>query len=665
MTTLTIDQIEMAAAEIGPENPLPYFRDPYPSAKVGVDESVPESDRKYLGWETSFRVLPHRMQDSYSRDKLPRKFTAAILENEHLRAVVLPEIGGRLISIVHKPTATELLEPVTHFQPTNIALRNAWIAGGVEWNTAQLGHHYLTCSPMFAARVTGAQGEPVLRLYAWERTKRFPYQIDFHLPPGSEFLFVRPRVINPHDSEMPMYWWSNIAVPQAPDRRVLAPADTAISNTPNGLGLVNVPFVDGCDRSYATNIPFAKEFFFRIAESDRPWVASLDGRGMGLIHSSTARLRGRKMFVWGTSRGGQRWQERLLGPGRAYLEIQGGLARTQIESIPMPANTQWAWTEAFGLMQADTAKAHSTDWSEARSSVGAALEEMLPWAALNQMDSDLAEVTAKAPDQMLFAGDGWGSLELIRDGRGAMPAMPWAKELVGADQEQWLALLRDGALPERDIDEEPGCYMVQPEWRELLEESVKRGASDHWLGWLHLGVMRLEALDPDGAREAWMRSIERRPSGWAYRNLSVLQTRDGSPEAACDLMRLAWEAGPKAISLALEYVDLLEKTARWDELREFVAGLSESMRGHERMLIVSAKLALHYDDLRGVEQILSHEFATIREGEVTLTDLWFAWQAKLVSEREGIPVNDELLARVRRELTPPLEIDQRMAGEKS
>lgn len=655
----------MPAATLGPENPLPYFRDPNPSSKVGLDDNVPESDRKYLGWETSFRMLPHRMQDSYGRDMQPRAFTAAILENEHLRAVVLPELGGRLISIVHKPTGAELLEPVKHFQPVNIALRNAWIAGGVEWNTAQLGHHYLTCSPMFAAKVTGSQGEPVLRLYAWERTKRFPYQIDLHLPPGSEFLFARVRVTNPHDVELPMYWWSNIGVPQASDRRVLAPADSAITNTPNGLALTDIPYVDGQDFSYATNVPFAREFFFRIDESDRPWVASLDGRGRGLIHSSTARLRGRKMFVWGTSRGGQRWQEYLLGSDREYLEIQAGLARTQIESVPMPANTDWEWTEAYGLMQADSAKVHSANWSEARGAVGTLLEQMLPWQELNELDADFAAITAQPPEQMLFAGDGWGSLELMRDSRNVLPELPFPEDCLADEQKPWLTLLRDGFLPERDIKEEPGHFMVQPEWRDLLEDSVRRGASDHWLGWLHLGVMRLENLDGDGAREAWTRSIEHKPSGWAYRNLSVLESRDGTPEAACDLMRQAWQTGPKVISLALEYADLLEKTARWDELRELVADLSDQARSHERMLIVAAKLALHYDDLRGVEDILSHEFATIREGEVTLTDLWFAWQAKLLSEKEGVAVTDELLARVRRELTPPLRLDQRMAGEKS
>ena len=653
----------MPAADLGPENPLPYFRHPDPSTQVTVDDRVPEGDRKYLGWETTFRVLPYRMQDGYGRELRPREFMAITLENEHLRAVVLPEIGGRLASLVHKPSGIELLEPVTHFQPANIALRNAWIAGGVEWNTPLQGHHYLTCAPMFAARVAGAQGEPVLRLYAWERVKRFPYQIDLHLPAGSEFLFAHVKIINPHDYDIPMYWWTNIGVPETPDRRVLAAADSAIHNAPGGLSCSDLPLLDGYDLTYPTSISRSRELFFRIEEHHRPWVACVDGRGEGLVHASTARLRGRKMFAWGTGRGGRRWQEHLLGPGRAYLEIQGGLARTQLESVPMPARTEWAWTEAFGLMRVDPAKAHSHDWAEARGSVERALEAALPRAELERLEAEFAPVADREPEEMLCVGEGWGALEWMLKQVQHDKNLPFGEGCLGPDQEPWLALLRDGKLPERDVADEPGHYMIEPEWRALLEESIRGGASDHWLGWLHLGVMKMEALDSEGARDAWTRSIERKPNGWAYRNLAVLSERDSKLEEAIDMMRRAWEIGPKVAPLALEYAGMLERAGRWEELRGFVGELPESIRGHERMLIVSARLALHFDDLSGVEEILSHEFATIREGEVTLTDLWFAWQAKLVSEREGIPVSEELNARVRRELTPPPAIDMRMAGE--
>lgn len=660
MTTLKIEKIEMLAAMIGDENPLPQFRDSNPDIKVNLDDTIPQQDRQYIGWEASFRVLPHRMQDTYDGNRTPHEFTSAVLENDFIRATVLPEFGGRLISLIDKQSYTELLEPITHIQPSNIALRNAWLAGGVEWNTAQLGHHYLTCSPIFAASVTGHQGEPFLRLYAWERTKRFPYQIDMHLPSDSRFLFVRVRIINPHDYQIPMYWWSNIGVPQSSDRRTIASADSAIYNgIGSGLALADLPIIDGFDFTYATNHKHSsREMFFHISEEDRPWIASIDGKGIGLVHTSTSRLHGRKMFVWGTDHRGQRWQECLLGPGREYLEIQAGLARTQLESIPMPPETEWTWTEAFGLIQIDAAKAHSTDWSEARGSVENALESMLSRETLDGLDSQFAEVAVKVPEEILFNGDGWGSLEQMRaqtanDKRTTLPELPFSEDLLSPDQEQWLVLLRDGVLPEHDVLLSPGHYMVQPEWQALLEESIERGASNHWLGWLHLGVMKLENFDADGARKAWLRSIECKPSAWAHVNLAVLEKREKNIEAACEMLMQAWEIGPKIAPIAIECADVLEKLGRWDDLSKFVAELPETVRDNERIMIVSAKLALHYNDFSSVDRILSHEFVVIREGESTLYELWYTWQAKLISESEGIPMSDELLARARKELIPP------------
>ena len=68
----------------------------------------------------------------------------------------------------------------------------------------------------------------MLRLYEWERIRQVPFQIDAYLPDGSPVLFVRVRIVNPHDREVPMYWWSNIAVPETAETRVIVPADAAL-----------------------------------------------------------------------------------------------------------------------------------------------------------------------------------------------------------------------------------------------------------------------------------------------------------------------------------------------------------------------------------------------------------------------------------------------------
>jgi len=665
MTELRKEPYTIPAADLGMENPLPRFRDLEEDGWVRVDPSVPEEDRRSLGWRTGYRVLPHRLQDGYNRERRPRAFASVVLENEHLCATFLPELGGRLVSLVHTPTGRQLLYRNPVFQPANLALRNAWFSGGVEWNTPHFGHHYLTCAPLFAARVRGLGGEPALRLYEWDRLKCFPWQIDFHLPPGSRFLLTRVRLRNPHDREIPMYWWTNIAVPEAPDARLLCPADSAFHGTEDGLALLGLPAPAGTDVTYPTNLRAAYEVFLRIAEGRRRWVAVLDGAGRGLVQTSTDRLRGRKMFCWGASRGGRRWQEFLSLPGEAYLEIQAGLARTQMESLPMPPGAEWTWTEAFGLLEADPGRVHGPDWGTAWEAADTALEAALPRARLEAWDRELMAVTTRAPEEMLAHGAGWGALErrrVARQGRPDPVPPEWVfpEATLGADQELWRALLEEGALPERSPGEDPGQAMIQDEWRELVEDGLRAGRGDHWLSWLHLGVVRREALDLSGAREAWEESLARRPSGWALRALATLEASAGRWEEACGLWRRAWEAGPQIAPLAVEYAQALFQTEPYGALQDFLAASPAPVRAHERLRLLGVRAALKTGRLEEAGGLLDHEFATIREGEVTLTDLW---QEGRVAAADGAPMDDALRRRVRREFPPPRHLDFRMHAD--
>lgn len=680
MTELRIEPYEIPAADLGPENPLPHFGAEVKDYPPNVHDEVTEEERRYMGWRAGYRVLPYRMQDGYNREKRLRKFRGIVLENAFLRATFLPELGGRLVSLVHKPSDRELLDRNPVFQPANLALRNAWISGGVEWNVSQIGHHFLTCSPLYAARVTGTQGEPVLRLYEWDRVQCFPYQIDFHLPPGSEFLFARVRIVNPHDRVLPMYWWTNIAVPETPDARVLGPSDAVFHRYDGKFGVVPLPIINNIDMTYTTRVPHSDEAFFRIPTGQRPWIAHLDASGRGLVHASSRQLKGRKLFCWGHSAGSRHWQEFLAEPGCAYLEIQAGLGRIQGENIPMPARAEWTWIEAFGLLEANPRDVHATDWGTARRAGETALEARLPQPQLDNYHDQFAGVMRRPADEILAQGSGWAALERLRLAKcnqaDNIPAELDYNNL-GEDQRPWVALLERGVLPERRPEEHPGSLMTQPEWRELLEQNLRAGRGDHWLSWWHLGNMRMEAIDFAGAREAWEKSLRHKRTGWALRNLAELAHREAGiaalaagtkpgttiepTPAECDWRRQAWETGPQIAALAVEYAQALVKLDRFDQLREFIQGLPAEIRNNDRLLIIGAQAALRHGMLDEVEKIFTHNFATIREGEITLTDLWFGYHEQRVATAQKIQVDDALRERVRRDFPPPFNIDFRMA----
>ena len=137
-------------------------------------------------------------------------------------------------------------------RPCNLAIRNAWMSGGVEWNCGIFGHHVHTCDTLFCAKTELDDGTPVLRFYEFERIRRAVVQMDFFLPEGSRFLYARMRITNPNPEVIPMYWWSNIAVPEDPDGRVITWANGSYINGGN-VSEIPIPINDGKDVSYPVN----------------------------------------------------------------------------------------------------------------------------------------------------------------------------------------------------------------------------------------------------------------------------------------------------------------------------------------------------------------------------------------------------------------------------
>ena len=152
MSELKIKTWSMPSADLGSENPLPpLLKDRELHIAQSVDPEVPGEIRQNMTYGHLPNILPYALQDGYNRKRKWRDFRVAVLENEVLRATFLLEFGGRLWSLYHKPSGRELLSVNPVFQPANLALRNAWFSGGVEWNIGTIGHSPFTCAPLFAA----------------------------------------------------------------------------------------------------------------------------------------------------------------------------------------------------------------------------------------------------------------------------------------------------------------------------------------------------------------------------------------------------------------------------------------------------------------------------------------------------------------------------------
>jgi tetratricopeptide (TPR) repeat protein len=437
-----------------------------------------------------------------------------------------------------------------------------------------------------------------------------------------------------------------------------------------GIEVIPVPYAEGTDITYATNIKRSADFFFHIPDGHRPWIAALDGEGKGLVQVSTERLKGRKLFVWGVGKGGRNWQMFLSQPGHAYLEIQAGLARTQMEYLPMPAGADWSWLEAYGPMEADPAAVHGFDWMRAWQTVEDALERLKSRADLDAEFERGAELADEPPMELLQRGSGWGALERLR--REAASERPFCSDGIvfddgslGEAQAPWVDLLCGGALSAPEPDAEPRGFMVQAEWHALLEAAVCGGRGANWLAWLHLGVMRHYAGDYDGARRAWERSLEHVRTPWAMRNLAVLALEEERFAAAAELYVAAHRLRPSLLPLAVECGRALIDAGRPREWLELLAELPQSLRAVGRIRLLEGQAALAVGDFDTVERLFTDTVVVddLREGERSLSHLWFDFHERRLSAAENVPIDDALRARIRREFPVPQELDFRMSSD--
>lgn len=221
-----------------------------------------------IGYGRVSSPLPYAVQEDYDRDLHPTDVRAVELDNGILRAIVLPGLGGRIWSLFDHSRDRELLFVNPALQYANFALTNAWVAGGIEWNLGSTGHGTTTNRPMHAAVLHRPDGD-VVRLWEWERTRDLVLQVDLSLPTGSDRLYASTRVLNPDREEKPLYYWTNIAVPETPGTRVLVAADSAWRTDYDGLlTRVSVPHPDdvAVDISTLRRSTHAADYFYEVAE---------------------------------------------------------------------------------------------------------------------------------------------------------------------------------------------------------------------------------------------------------------------------------------------------------------------------------------------------------------------------------------------------------------
>lgn len=667
MSKLEFKGYEILAADLGAENYMPDIKNvDYIHAGYTLTSRVRQEDAESIGRGMIGTLLPYTLQDNYNRTRRPRTFQAAVLENSRLRAVFLPELGGRLWSLYHKGLNRELLYVNPVFQPGNLALRNAWFSGGVEWNVGIKGHNPLTCSPVYACRMTDREGNPVLRMYEYERIRGVVYSMDFLLPDDSDILYVKTTVENTAEEDKYMYWWSNIAVPETYDTRVIAPCREALRTYYGEDGYVidavDIPFPDhnGVDCTYPRNAECSRDYFFRIEKEQRKWVAAVEKDGIGLLEFSDPQLMGRKLFLWGQGQGGRNWNSWLAGEPRPYVEIQAGLARTQYEHFIMKAGSVLSWAEGYtaAICESDSVQG---GYQNAVRAVEGYLDEIVP--SQGTILEKFSDLKAGTPEQY---GSAWGFVEnVLRKKSGREPVsrtVGFPAEAVGEGERIWLDFLETGCMKEENLEFPPISFHVGKDMLSLFRAQIVEGKANAYM-YLQYGTALYANEMTDAAYNAFERSRELRPNAWACRNLSMIEKNEyGRPEKALAYMEEAIALNNTYRGLMVNCAQVMLDAGAFDRWLQVFETLGEDLKEDGRLKLYRAIALIETEKYEEAAEIINPDFILwdIKEGEVSISSIWTRLYKELLKKEEGIGDEKELEALCEARYPLPAHLDFRM-----
>lgn len=164
--------------------------------------------RVYQG--SSGKVYPLPFTDRIAEEKTDRKWKVVWLENEFLKVMVLPEIGGRIHAILDKSNGYDLIYNQQVIKPALVGLAGPWVSGGIEFNWPQ-HHRPATFLPVGFEVEEHEDGSKTVWCSDHDPMSRMKGMHGVCLHPGKAFVELKVRAYNRTSLVQTFLWWANVA----------------------------------------------------------------------------------------------------------------------------------------------------------------------------------------------------------------------------------------------------------------------------------------------------------------------------------------------------------------------------------------------------------------------------------------------------------------------
>jgi tetratricopeptide (TPR) repeat protein len=208
--------------------------------------------RVYQG--SNGKVYPLPFTDRIAEKPVDRRWKAIWIENEFLRAMVLPELGGRIHILQDKTNGYDLIYNQHVIKPALVGLAGPWISGGIEFNWPQ-HHRPATFLPVDFEIEECADGSKIIWCSDHDPMTRMKGMHGVCLHPGRAYLELKVRAYNRTPFAQTFLWWANVA--------------TRVHEAYQSFFPPDVYYVADHARRSMSEYPLAKGFYYGVNYGER------------------------------------------------------------------------------------------------------------------------------------------------------------------------------------------------------------------------------------------------------------------------------------------------------------------------------------------------------------------------------------------------------------
>ncbi len=267
-------------------------------------------------------IYPYTLQETLTSNKVDKAYTGVYLENEYIKVLVLPEIGGRLHGALDKTNGFEFFYWHKTVKPGLISMTGAWISGGIEWNFPH-GHRPSGFMPVDHRIVKNADGSATVWVGETEPIFRVRWLVGMTVYPGRNYIRSDYIFINPTPHRHSFQFWATASTYAGDSVQAQYPGDMVTGHGKHEFW--NWPIHNGVDLTWWKNVPNASSFFAFNNPSE--WFGTYDHQKQaGMVHVGNHHVvLGKKLWTWGAGPSGRIWEDILSDGAGPYFEPQAGV----------------------------------------------------------------------------------------------------------------------------------------------------------------------------------------------------------------------------------------------------------------------------------------------------------------------------------------------------